>query len=175
MDLIAETERKIEALKLRLCELEGKANKNQRSSVNKAIYSLENDVEYVAAVKARVEQERAQTAAADDAAHASKLEREQAAQPMSSNAKFSGDLSEGHSRQQVEQLFDEVILALEDGAWRMRISSCNAALCVAGPSQTHCSTRLHSTRPNTRNGRIADGAATDNDSEAAPRKAYWKM
>ena len=41
-DIIAETEAKIAALKLRLPELEGKANKKERTQVSKEIYGLEN-------------------------------------------------------------------------------------------------------------------------------------
>ena len=41
--LIAEVEAKLEALKLRLPDLEGKANKRERTQVNKDIYALEND------------------------------------------------------------------------------------------------------------------------------------
>ena len=41
-------------LRLRLPELEGKANKKERSAVNNEIYSLENDERYVAVEKARM-------------------------------------------------------------------------------------------------------------------------
>ena len=58
-DLIAETEAKIKALQLRLPELEGKANKKERTAVNKEIYALENDEAYVAALKAAAEGRRA--------------------------------------------------------------------------------------------------------------------
>jgi hypothetical protein len=112
--LILETEQRIEALKLRLPSLEGKANKKERTQVNKDIYTLENDEEYVAAIKARVEEKRAQSAAADDAAHAAKLAEERAAaaalQKASGNNSSSVEMYERHFRQQVEQLFDEVTL-----------------------------------------------------------------
>ena len=75
-DIIAETEAKLEALKLRLPELEGKANKKERTAVNKEIYNLENDEAYVAAVKAQLEGTRAAASAADDAAHVEKLKAE---------------------------------------------------------------------------------------------------
>ena len=74
--LVAETEAKIAALKLRLPELEGKANKKERTQVNKDIYNLENDENYVAALKAKMSGARAEAAAADDAAHAAKLAAE---------------------------------------------------------------------------------------------------
>ena len=74
--LIAEVEAKIEALKLRLPGLEGKANKRERTAVNKEIYALENDDAYAAAVKAQLEGARAGAAAADDAEHAAKLAAE---------------------------------------------------------------------------------------------------
>lgn len=112
--LILETEQRIEALKLRLPSLEGKANKKERTQVNKDIYTLENDEEYVAAIKARVEEKRAQSAAADNAAHAAKLAEERAAaaalQKASGNNSSSVEMYERHFRQQVEQLFDEVTL-----------------------------------------------------------------
>lgn len=76
--LIAEVEAKIEALKLRLPELEGKANKRERTAVNKEIYNLENDEAYAAAIKARTEGARAVAAAADDVAHAERLRNEAA-------------------------------------------------------------------------------------------------
>ena len=41
-DVIAEVEAKIEALKIRLPDLEGKANQKERTAVNKEIYTLEN-------------------------------------------------------------------------------------------------------------------------------------
>ena len=74
--LIADVEAKLEALKLRLPDLEGKANKKERTAVNKEIYNLENGDDYVAAIKRRAEGGRAAAAAADDAAHAEKLKRE---------------------------------------------------------------------------------------------------
>lgn len=74
--LIAEIEAKMEALRVRLPDLEGKANKRERTAVNKEIYNLENDEEYVAAMKRRAEGGRAAAAAADDAEHAAKLQKE---------------------------------------------------------------------------------------------------
>ena len=52
LTVIAEIESKMEVLKLRLPNLEGKANKKERTAVNKEIYALENDDAYVAAKKA---------------------------------------------------------------------------------------------------------------------------
>lgn len=111
-DAITETQQKIEALKLRLDTLEGKANKKERTQVNKEIYALENDESYVAAVKARVEEERARSAAADDAAHVASLAQEAAMaaarQKASTNpGGAAAEMYERHFRQQVEQLFDE--------------------------------------------------------------------
>lgn len=57
-------------------ELEGKASKQERTQINKQIYNLENDDAYVAALKEGVSKLRAEAAAADDAAHAAKLQRE---------------------------------------------------------------------------------------------------
>ena len=76
MGIIEETEAKLAALRLRLPELEGKANKKERTAVSKEIYSLENDEAYCAAVKANLEGSRAQAAAADDEAHQAKLKAE---------------------------------------------------------------------------------------------------
>lgn len=76
--LVAEIEGKIEALKLRLPDLEGKANKKERTQVNKDIYALENDEAYLAAVKSKLSGAREAAAAADDAAHAAKLKQEAA-------------------------------------------------------------------------------------------------
>jgi len=75
-DIVAETEAQLAALKLRLPGLEGKANKKERTQVNKEIYNLENDEAYIAAVKEALSGARADAAAADDAAHADKLKRE---------------------------------------------------------------------------------------------------
>jgi len=78
-DIVADVEAKIAALKLRLPDLEGKANKRERTAVNKEIYNLENDEAYVAAVKAQLEGARSEVAAADDKAHLEKLMSEEAA------------------------------------------------------------------------------------------------
>ena len=80
MGIIEETEEKLAALKLRLPDLEGKANKKERTAVNKEIYNLENDEAYVAAMKAKLEGDRAQAAAADDEAHQAKLAAEKEAE-----------------------------------------------------------------------------------------------
>ena len=76
--LITEVEAKIEALRARLPHLEGKANKRERTAVNKEIYMLENTETYVAAVKRCTDGRRAVAAAADDAVHAEKLQQEAA-------------------------------------------------------------------------------------------------
>jgi len=78
-DLIADVERKIAALKLRLPELEGKANKKERTAVNKEIYALENDEAYAAAVKAQLDGSRQQASQAEAEAHARKLKEEEEA------------------------------------------------------------------------------------------------
>ena len=96
--LIAEIEGKMEALKLRLPELEGKANKKERTQVNKELYNLENDDAYVAAVKRRAEGSRAEAAAADDAAHAAKLKQEaadEAARLAAAEARAAAKANEG--------------------------------------------------------------------------------
>ena len=74
--LVSEVTAKLEALNARLPDLEGKANKRERTAVNKEIYALENDEAYAAAVKRRAEGGRAEAAAADDAAHEEKLRKE---------------------------------------------------------------------------------------------------
>lgn len=74
--IIAEVESKLAALRLRLPELEGKANKKERTQVNKEIYALENDEAYVAAVKDQVNVSRMEASKADDEAHAEKLRQE---------------------------------------------------------------------------------------------------
>ena len=75
--LIAEVEGKMEALRVRLPELEGKANKKERTAVNKELYALENDDAYAAAVKRSKEGERSKANEADDAEHAARLKREE--------------------------------------------------------------------------------------------------
>ena len=79
MGIVEETEAKLAALRLRLPELEGKANKKERTQANKEIYALENDDAYVAAVKGRLEGGRAESAAADDADHEARRKAEAAA------------------------------------------------------------------------------------------------
>ena len=78
-DIVAEVEAKLAALNARLPDLEGKANKKERTAVSKEIYALQNDGKYVAAKKEQLSGARAAAAAADDAAHASKLAAEAAA------------------------------------------------------------------------------------------------
>ena len=76
MDIVEETEKKLAELNLRLPDLEGKANKKERTAVNKEIYVLENDEAYVAAKKAQLDGGRAAAAAADDEAHEASLKAE---------------------------------------------------------------------------------------------------
>jgi len=82
MGIIEETEEKLAALKLRLPELEGKANKNERTKVNKDIYNLENAEAYLAALKERLNESRAEAAKSEDAAHEAKLRREEEERKM---------------------------------------------------------------------------------------------
>jgi len=77
MGIVEETEEKLAALKLRLPDLEGKANKKERTAVNKEIYGLENDEAYVEALKHQLDEGRAEKAKADDASHAEKLRKEE--------------------------------------------------------------------------------------------------
>ena len=111
---IADTEAKVAALKLRLPSLEGKANKKERSQVNKDIYALENDEAYLAAVKSKLSSARAEAAMADDAVHAANLRaQEQAAEKL--RHKVGDGSSETDTertlriywRSQVEGLFDD--------------------------------------------------------------------
>lgn len=76
--VIARIEAQLEELKLRLPGLEGKANKRERTQVNKDIYNLENDEAYVAAIKGSLNAGRARQAAVEDEAHAEALKREAA-------------------------------------------------------------------------------------------------
>ena len=85
-DVIADIEAKIAVLNLRLPELEGKANKRERTAVSKEVYALENDEAYVAALKERAAGSRAAAAAADDDAHAAKLAAEAAAEAEAAEA-----------------------------------------------------------------------------------------
>ena len=77
--LVLEVEEKLRRLNLRLTDLEGKANKKERTAVGKEIYALQNDGKYVAAKKEQLSGARAAAAAADDAAHAAKIAAEAAA------------------------------------------------------------------------------------------------
>jgi len=77
MGIIDEVETKLAALNARLPGLEGKANKKERTAVNKEIYALENHDEYVAAKKTQLECARTAAAAEDDAVHKKKLKEEE--------------------------------------------------------------------------------------------------
>ena len=111
-DVIAETEAKIAALKLRLPSLDGKEHKKERTVLNKEIYKLENDELYVAALKAAKAVNQAEAKAADDAAHAEQLAKEEAA-ARSKWAKAGCAETDSERtlriywRNQVEGLFDE--------------------------------------------------------------------
>ena len=63
---IADIEAKMEALRIRLPDLEGKANKKERTAVNRELYHMENDDAYLTAMKRRRDGGRAAVAAADD-------------------------------------------------------------------------------------------------------------
>ena len=78
MGIVEETEAKLAALRIRLPELEGKANKKERTAVSKELYSLENNEAYCSAVKLALDGNRAQAALADDEAHETKLKEEAA-------------------------------------------------------------------------------------------------
>ena len=111
MVVIAEIEERIDALKLRLPQLEGKAHKRERSIINKEIYALENSPEYISAVKDLLAVERAAAAEAEDALHAARLveeqqEAERRRQQRASTKFTTSPLFEVHYRQQVEELFD---------------------------------------------------------------------
>ena len=110
MVVIAEIEERIDALKLRLPQLEGKAHKRERSIINKEIYALENSPEYISAVKDLLAVERAAAAEAEDALHAARLVEEQQEaerrRQQSASTKHTSPLFEVHYRQQVEELFD---------------------------------------------------------------------
>lgn len=110
-DVIAATEAKVTTLKLLLLSLEGKAQKKERARVNKDIYHLENDESYVAAVKERLLEVRHEAAAADDAAHAAKLQAQEQAAGKWARAGCAETESERtlriYWRNQVEGLFDE--------------------------------------------------------------------
>ena len=111
MGIIEEVELKIETLKLRLPSLEGKANKKERTTVNKEIYALSNDGTYVAAVRAAKEQFRAEVAVVEDRSHAAKLAGEaEAAGKWARNPDAETDSERTlriYWRNQVEGLFDD--------------------------------------------------------------------
>jgi len=84
--LVARVEAQLAALKLRLPDLEGKANKRERTQVNKDIYALENDEAYASAMKSSLGESRAAAAAADDDAHSEALRREAAEEEVRAEA-----------------------------------------------------------------------------------------
>lgn len=86
MGIVEEVEAQLAALNARLPELEGKANKKERTAVNKQIYTLENDDTYVAAKKSQIEGGRAAAASEEDAAHAKRLEEEESARAAAEEA-----------------------------------------------------------------------------------------
>ena len=86
MGIVEEVEAQLAALNARLPELEGKANKKERTAVHKQIYTLENDDTYVAAKKSQIEGGRAAAASEEDAAHAKRLEEEESARAAAEEA-----------------------------------------------------------------------------------------
>ena len=110
-EIIRETERKIEALRLRLPSLEGKANKKERTAVNKELYALANEEAYVAAVRAAKEHLREEAAVEEDKAHAAQLAAEaEAAGKWARNGEAETDSERTlriYWRNQVEGLFDD--------------------------------------------------------------------
>ena len=102
------------ALRLKLDAIpDGKEHKRQRSAVNKQLYAIENDASYIAAAADVRKSERARAVAADAAAWARTLQREQdeavkktAADAKKSNAPRNSE-SRLHFRSLVASLFDE--------------------------------------------------------------------
>jgi FKBP-type peptidyl-prolyl cis-trans isomerase len=64
---VSELESKLDALRLRLPTLEGKANKRERTACSKEIYAIENDDRYLTIVKAKADAVRTEQAKADKA------------------------------------------------------------------------------------------------------------
>ena len=111
--IVLDTEAKIAAIRLRLAALPtGKEHKRQRTAANKELYSLENNEDYVAAIKARTLHDRAIRDAAEDAEiAASRLRDEEAAANAKKAAAGStiqpSRTQELHFRSLVTSLFDE--------------------------------------------------------------------
>ena len=119
MGIVEETEAKLAALRLRLPELEGKANKKERTAVSKEVYSLENDEAYCAAVKANLDGSRAQAAVADDEAHEAKLKEEAAeevARRAAAEARAAAGPAEAAEPDEDEESHLEMAPVLWDGA-----------------------------------------------------------
>ena len=74
--IIAATDSEVATLQASLAVLIGKEHKKERGAVNRKIFALLNESTYVEAVKAGLAEDRAKAAAADEAAHAAKLEKE---------------------------------------------------------------------------------------------------
>ena len=111
--IVLDTEAKIAAIRLRLAALPtGKEHKRQRTAANKELYSLENNEDYVAAIKARTLHDRAIRDAAEDAEiAASRLRDEEAAanakKAAAANTIQPSRTQELHFRSLVTSLFDE--------------------------------------------------------------------
>ena len=75
--LVRRTEEEIEKLKSRVEQLQGKEHKKERSSLNKKIYNLENDDEYVSATKIIMQKQRDAAKAQDDQKLRDKLKLEE--------------------------------------------------------------------------------------------------
>ena len=105
------------------------ANKKERTQVNKEIYALENDEQYVAALKRRADEARAQAALEDDAAHAIKLRAEEAEAES--------------SRQRLIQLQEEKAKAnlepaVDDGEVHMEVTRLKKGALHLPPTCTRC-------------------------------------
>ena len=114
MGIVEDTEQQLAVLRLRLPELEGKANKKERTAVNKSIYQLEQDDNYVSAVRKVFEETRsaaATTAAAAAESHKPVIEPKLSAQDRSAGSSV---VSMSHFRNLVEELFDEYAPTFED-------------------------------------------------------------
>ena len=115
MGVIEDTESKVAALRLRLPDLDGKANKRERTRVNKDIYELEQGEQYVQAVRALIETNRVvATAAAASVDIAVDDARSHAVQEAAgNNAEAKAQVVGLHFRRQVEDLFDEYAPSFE--------------------------------------------------------------
>lgn len=102
-------EQEIAGLRLRLGELEGKANKKERTAVNKELYRLENSPEFVESLRAErdLRRDALEAEEAATAAEAASADTTSAATSTQIASKPLSRMGESHYRQQVETLFDE--------------------------------------------------------------------